>query len=287
MATLIVGFGYLGRRIGRLLAAKGEHVYGTTRSATIARELPAWGVEPVVADVLDRDSLRRLPEAERVVYCVGFDRRSGLSIRAVTVLGLRDVLHSLGDRTERLVYVSSTGVYGQTDGGWVDEESPTDPGNSTSGQNALEGEGSVLTWGRETGRSVSVVRFSGLYGPGRVIGRGRLSIKGDADHYLNLIQIVDAARAAVAVLEHGTAGRNYLATDDRPVTRREYYSLAARLLGTPEPMFETDYLSQFEPNKRVSNRRLRRELGVTMTYPDITTGLPAALEAERGVAGGG
>src|SRR4051794_24826107 len=91
--TLIVGCGYLGRRVGRLLSARGERVLGTTRKAGRAGELADWGIEAVAADVLDRYSLEGLPEAGRALYCVGFDRTAGVPIRTVYVDGLR---HALG-----------------------------------------------------------------------------------------------------------------------------------------------------------------------------------------------
>jgi nucleoside-diphosphate-sugar epimerase len=280
VATLIVGCGYLGRRVGRLLSGRVERVFGTTRSAARASELAAWGVEPVVADVLDPDSLRRLPEAERVLYCVGFDRSASVPLRAVAVDGLTNVLNALSATTARLTYVSSTGVYGQTDGSWIDEASPASP-RSESGRASLEAEATALRWGVETGRAVSVVRFSGLYGPGRVIRRALLErgepIPGDPDHFLNLIHIDDAAVAAVAVLGRGAPGRIYLASDDRPVTRRDYYTLAARRLGAPAPRFEPSGTERGESNKRVANHRIKQELGLRLAYPDVTSGLAAAL----------
>lgn len=286
MSTLIVGCGYLGRRVGRELAARGERVHGTVRGSRGAESLLGDRIEPIIADVLDPASLDRLPAADRVLYCVGFDRASGVLMRTVYVEGVRNVLGALEGIFSRLVYVSATSVYGQTDGTWVDEDSPTDP-ISESGRVCLEAE----KMARSLCEGLVVIRYSGLYGPGRIIGRAALvrgeAIEGDVARYLNLIHIDDAAHAAIAALDRGHAGRIYLATDDRPVTRHEYYTLASAVLGTTPARIVPGEAATAgsrcdEPNKRVSNLRLKTELGVVLTYPDVTTGLPAALVAERG-----
>jgi nucleoside-diphosphate-sugar epimerase len=286
MTTLIVGCGYLGRRVGERLARRGERVFGTTRSVEKAPILTNLGIEPVIATVLDPGSLAALPAADRVLYCVGFDRSAGVAMRTVYVKGLRDVLDRLDGR---LIYVSSTGVYGQTEGEWVDETSPTEPTHE-SGRVALDAERLARVVGNERGWPLIVLRYSGLYGPGRIVRRASLErgepIAGDPSRFLNLIHIDDAADAAIAALDRGAPGAVYLASDDRPVERREYYTRAARLLNAPEPRFEipepgTADAHRDAANKRVANRRLREELRVTLQFPDITTGLPAALQAER------
>ena len=279
MSTLIVGCGYLGRRVGRLLASRGECVFGTTRSEERAQQLVAWNIEPHVADVLDPDTLEHLPAVDRVLYCVGFDRTAGIPLRTVYVDGLRQALERLTTRSGRVVFASSTGVYGQDDGGWVDEDSPTEPRHE-SGRVALDAEDVV----RRSGIPSIILRFSGLYGPGRIVRREALlrgePIGGDPQKYLNLVHIDDAAQAAAAALERGNAGRIYVISDDRPIERREYYTLAAECLGAPPPRFVPVESPREVANKRVSNRRMKEELIVTLEYPDIRTGVPAALLAE-------
>lgn len=287
MVTLVIGCGFVGRELGRRLAVRGERVLGTTRHTEKAAALARLGIEPVVADVLDLAALRALPEVDRVIHLVGYDRKSGPSKRSVYVEGVANVLRALAGRCGRAVYVSSTSVYGQSDGGWVDEDSPAEP-REASGRVCLDAEHEAARVAAEAGMALSVVRFSGLYGPGRIIRREALlrgePIEGDAEHWLNLIHRDDAAEAAIAVLERGAPGRLYLATDDRPVPRRAYYELAARCLGAPAPRFVAPGLgghpAMTGASKRVSNRRLREELGVSLAFPDITAGLPSAVAAE-------
>jgi nucleoside-diphosphate-sugar epimerase len=284
MSTLIVGCGYLGRHVGRLLATRGERVWGTARSPTRAGELVSAGIEPVFADVTQPDSLSVLPSAKRVVYCVGSDRVGGHGFRTVQVEGLENVLKRIPAPPERLIYASSTGVYGQADGSWVDESSPTEP-TRDNGRVLLEAEALARRWAADSGARLVVLRFAGLYGPGRVVGQGLIErgepVAGDPERFLNLVHIEDAAAAVVAALQFPDPDPVYLVSDDRPVTRGEYYSLLARLLHAPAPRFEVagDPAggTRDASDRKVSNRRLRSRLGVVLTYPDVTSGLPSAL----------
>ncbi len=239
----------------------------------------------MVADVLVPESLARLPEVDRVLYCVGFDRSKGVPIRSVYVDGLRHALGHLVDRAGMLVYAGSTGVYGQNDGGWVTEDSPAEP-QSESGKACLEAEELIRSNEVEGPLPATILRFSGLYGPGRIMKRDDLlsgkPIAGDPDKFLNLIHIDDAATAAVAALDQGEGKSLYLVSDDRPAPRREFYTLAAEALGGPAPRFEppepgSGKAGREESNKRISNALMHAELDFTLKYPDITTGVPAAV----------
>ncbi len=287
MKTLIIGCGYLGQRVGALLCHRGDRVFGTVRSAGRAAEIARLGIEPVIAQVLDLESLRALPAADRVFYSVGFDRTAGSTMRSVYVDGLQNVLDRLTSETARFVYASSTGVYGQTDGEWVDEKSPASPTHE-SAKICLEAECRVRAWAESRRGSLRaiILRFAGLYGPNRVVRRAIVErgepIPGDPGKFLNLIHIDDAARATLAALETAHGEPLYLIADDRPVTRHEYYSSIARLKGAPEPRFELPTPGSAEAqrdatNKRISNRRMRSVLGVELIHEGIGSGLPSAL----------
>ncbi len=287
MTTLIIGCGYLGGRSGASLHRAGEAVYGTARSPARAAEIAAQGLEPIIMNVLDPASLRNLPAADRVFYCVGFDRSAGASLRAVYVDGLLNVLDGLPHDVTRLVYASSTGVFGQTDGEWVDEQTPPCP-RTESGTLCLEAEKRLRAWSQKRAGAVSVVilRFAGLYGPGRVVRRALVErgepIPGDPSRLFNLIHVDDAARVTVKALSAASPEPLYLVSDDRPVTRLNYYSLLATLLSAPEPTFTPPEPGSPEEgrdatSKRVANHRMKAGLGIELIYPDITSGLPASL----------
>src|SRR4051794_24546029 len=132
---LIVGCGYLGKRVAAIVrqSAPDARVQGTTRSTTKAEKLAQLGITPVVADVRDPSSLSTIPLPPSILHCVGFDRSAGHSMRSVYVDGLRAFLSVLeaSGWCGRFVYVSSTGVYGQDDGSWVDEDSVTEPSHES------------------------------------------------------------------------------------------------------------------------------------------------------------
>lgn len=291
MSALVVGCGYLGRPVAQLLRALGDTVTGTVRSAASADALRREGTTPRVLDVLG--PVGPIGAPERVFHAVGYDRSAGASMRDVYVEGLSKVLDRLSEAAPgRLVLASTTGVYGARDGCWVDEESPAGP-SSEPGRVCLEAEEVVRAFAARTGWRAVVLRFAGLYGPGRVIGRLGLEhdrpIEGDPDHWLNLVHVEDAAACATAALTHPSPGRLYVVSDERPVRRRAYYELAARCLGLGPPRFaaRSSVPSRRDAsNKRVASGRVREELGVLFRFPDITTGLPAAIRADQSTGAG-
>jgi nucleoside-diphosphate-sugar epimerase len=271
---LIVGCGYLGRVVARLWVAQGRPVSGLTRSRT--DELRALGIEPIAGDVTDPASLHLTP-AETVLYAVGLDRSAGKSMREVYVGGLANVLDAV-PTPRRLVYVSSTSVYGQAAGEWVDEDSPTEPVEE-NGRIVLECE----TLLRRRLPEAIILRFAGIYGPGRLVKRSAVEkgepLATDPNKVINLIHVEDGASAVVAAAERARAGATYNVADGRPVTRREFYTVMAGLLGAPPPRFEPS--AREATNRRISNRRLKEELGIELAYPDFEAGLRQALGTGR------
>jgi len=287
MRTLILGCGYLGLRVARRWIAAGHHVAAVTRSPARAAELQAEQIEPHVADVMQPESMRALPAADVLLYAVGFDRQAGYAKRAVYVDGLTHVLRELSGRVGRVVYVSSTSVYGQTSGEWVNEESPCEP-ETENGRTCLDAEQVVwksVSPGNAGTGAANVLRLAGLYGPGRLIARidalqSGQPISGNPDAWLNLIHVEDAARAVVACIQQGTSGSTYLVSDDRPVTRREYYGCLASVVGAPSPVFsgiEDEEARTRGLNKRCDNGRMKRELLSKLHYPTIEEGLRDAV----------
>ena len=222
--NLIVGCGYLGSRVARLWHERGEEVNVVTRSADRTRQLIAAGYTPLVADVTDSRSLgelRQLGPIAAVLFAVGFDPASRGSRRDVYVDGLRNTLDALPIDIERFIYISTTGVYAQNDGNWVDEDSPCQP-ETESGRLFLEAE-NVLRQHPLANRAI-VLRLAGLFGPGRIPRREELaagsSISAAPEAYLNLIHVDDAAGIVCAVAEHAQPPRTYLVSDGHPIAQR-------------------------------------------------------------------
>jgi nucleoside-diphosphate-sugar epimerase len=255
-AVLVFGCGYLGRRVAERWRTAGRVVQTVTRGR--GAELAAAGFEPIVADVTDPTSLDAANlNANTVLYAVGMDRSAGKTMREVYVQGLENVLRRV--RCKRFLYVSSTGVYGQTDGEWVNEDSATEP-LEESGKIVLEAE-RLLHAERP---DATVLRFAGLYGPGRILRRAALlagePLVGDAEKYLNLIDADDGA-AAVERAEHAPPG---------------VYSYSAEVLAAPPAQF-VQRPEPGLPNRRVDASRARNVLGWQPRHATYREGLRAAV----------
>jgi nucleoside-diphosphate-sugar epimerase len=289
---LLFGHGYLGSRVARLWREAGSAVTVVTRSAAKAEQLRAAGYAAIVADVCDPATIRDLPPCETVLYAVGYDRKSPeRPIGEVYADGLQNVLNALSSgspltpRPSPLVlYISSTGVYGDAEGEWVDESSPCRPPRE-GGRACLAAE-QVLAAHPLGARSV-VLRPAGIYGPGRIpradaIRRGE-PIDAPADGWLNLIHVDDLARIVLDVEHLALAGRielprTFCVSDGHPVERREYYAELARLLDAPPPKFVESAavchaVLRAAADKRINTARLLREIAPKFVYPSYREGL--------------
>lgn len=280
---LVIGCGYLGAKVASRWFSSGRSVIAVTRSEAKSEQLRRAGWTPYVADICQPETLRPLPEIDSVLFAVGYDRASGKTQEEVFVDGLRNVLQQVGPRCRRFLYVSSTSVYGQNDGDWVDESSSCEP-VQPGGMCCLAAENLVREFFADH-RAVRL-RLAGIYGPARLLSRiadlqAGKPLPGRPDAWLNLIHVEDAAAAVVAAGEAAAPADVYIVADDRPVRRGDYYSQLARLVGAPAPGFDDSQERSRGSgglNKRCSNRRLRTDLGVELRYPTVETGLPAALE---------
>lgn len=279
MTALIIGCGYLGRRVAALWRGQGRRVLATTRRPGGPPFFAELGIEPITCDILDPISLKNLPAVQTVLYAVGFDRSSGASMRAVYVDGLANVLDHLPP-PQKFLYVSSTSVYGQTDGGWIDEDSPTEP-QEEGGKIVLAAE-QVL---RTRLPAAVILRFAGIYGPGRLLRQKAIEsgepLVGDADKWLNLTHVDDGASTILVAEQHATPGRIYNICDGQPVRRRDFFAELARRLGAPQPRFVAPPEGTQPPphekaNRRIGNRRLREELQMSLQWPDYVRGIASS-----------
>jgi nucleoside-diphosphate-sugar epimerase len=272
---LIIGCGYLGRRLAGSWVAHGDTVFALTRTSEHAEEFRKSGLSPIVGDVTDQVSLAGLPPADTVLYSVGFDRRAGQTPRDVSVGGLENVLQHVPSDVRRLIYISSTSVYGQSDGSLVNEDSATEP-REDSGRVVLEAEQLLRAWRPDA----IVLRFAGIYGPDRLLRREAL-LKSSVpfagpDKWLNLIHVEDGVEATLSAESRGVPGQTYNVVDDEPAPRRDFYTLLAELIGAPPPQF----VEQEEPrsaNRRVSNAKAKRELVWSPRFTTYREGLRAAV----------
>ncbi|WP_437201170.1 SDR family oxidoreductase [Planctomicrobium sp. SH664] len=290
MHVQIIGCGYLGLRAAR--GWTGTHrVSALTRSPDRAREWERTGIEPVLGDLMQPDSLRQLPDCDLCLYAVGHDRNSPHSKHAVYLDGLRHVLTEYRSREAssgttklpRLIYISSSSVYGQEQGELVNEDSACTP-TTEGGQICLAAEQVVREF-YPVGNSVSsnratILRLSGIYGPGRLIGRIDQLRQGipqgaNPDAWLNLIHVDDAAQAIWKLAAAPSAEDLYLLSDERPLRRREFYEALAAAVQAPPPRFAE--AAESPVNKRCDSRRIREQLNLQLTWPNALDALPQLL----------
>jgi nucleoside-diphosphate-sugar epimerase len=287
MAKLILGCGYLGRRVARLWLAAGEEVYAVTRSAERAELLAAEGIRPLVGD-LKRESQLPLPAGlSTVLFAVGFDRQPGTTIHDVYVGGLARIIASLPRPIDRFIYISSTGVYGQAAGEEVDEDSACRPLRA-GGKACLAAE--KLLKASDLSDQAVVLRLAGLYGPGRIPRAADLKagrpIDAPAGGWLNLIHLDDAARIVLLAEQRAAPPSTFVVSDGQPVQRADYFAELARLLDAPPPRFvdppaDAAASQRATSDKRVNPRRMLAELKPRLFYPSYREGLAVIVADER------
>ena len=277
MRVLIAGCGDVGGELAQRLLADGYAVYGLRRRAHL---LPA-GVRPVAGDVSDPASLQTMPAGiEAVCYAAAADARSADAYRAAYVDGPRNVLRAVARNgsPRRVLFASSTRVYPQSAGEWVDEESST-WGDDPYARLLLEGEAAV----RESAAAAVVVRFAGIYGPGRtrLIERVRA---GDpcSTAYTNRIHRDDCAGVLRHLLRTERPLPLYLAADREPAAQCAVMDWMAERLGLPAPSGADARDGNL--GKRCRNARLVAS-GYAFEYPTFREGYGAVIAGMAGRAG--
>lgn len=266
--AVVAGCGFVGLATARLLQRAGWEVLGCTHSEESARALAAEPFTVRAADLTEVSALAALGdwrECDAVVHCASSGRGGADAYRSVYLQGARHLLEALVPR--RLLFTSSTSVYAQNTGEWVNEESPAVPDRET-GRILRETEELVLANGG------CVARLAGIYGPARSVllkkfFSGEAVIEGDGGRWINQVHRDDIASALALLVETGAAGILNVA-DDTPMTQREVYEwLAARFERPLPPSGPVDTnRKRGVTSKRVSNARLRA-LGWTPKFPSF------------------
>lgn len=287
MRVLIVGPGYVGLALGRELVQRGHEVFGLRRHGDATGELKAAGMQTIVGDITRIETLLDLPsQFDWVANCVSSSFGGADDYRRVYLQGARNLLTRLEQTPPaKFVYTSSSGVYGQNDGSLVDETAPTEPAAETS-RVLVETERVLLAAARERNFPAVVLRVAGIYGPGRswwlsqfLAGEARM--EGEGGRTMNMIHRDDVAGCIIAALEHGTPGEVYNATDNEPVTQREFLAWLAAQLNRPLPPSVPESVDSNRKrgvtNKRISNRKLTELLGYSFRYPTFREGYASIL----------
>jgi nucleoside-diphosphate-sugar epimerase len=289
--VLIVGCGDVGLRVARALNGR-VRLLALTSSADRIEALRARGITPLHGNLDQPQSLARLAGlATRVVHLAPPPAEGHpqwwRDLRTLALL--RSLRRRLAPAT--LVYGSTSGVYGDCGGEWVDEAWPVRP-RTARAQRRVDAERAVRHYGRVAHVRASILRIPGIYAPDRAGGtpRERLLkrtpvLDAADDVYTNHIHADDLARAVVAAMWRGKPQRIYNASDDTELKMGDYFDLAADLYGLPRPPrvargtaqneLPLMLLSFMSESRRLDNRRLKRELGLALRFSTVASGLRA------------
>ena len=285
---LIVGSGDVARRILSRLARR-HRVYVMLRDAGRAPGWRAAGALPLLADLDDRASLPRVAGlADSVLHLApppGDGRRDQRTRNLLAALGRGQSL------PRRLIYVSTTGIYGDCGGARIDETRRANAESARAGRR-VDAERCLRAWGRRTGVTVSILRAPGIYAADRLplerLKKGLPALSENDDVYSNHIHADDLAAACIAALRRGRSNRAYNVVDDSDLRMGDYFDRVAAAFRLPPPPrlsrveagrnLSPLQMSFMRESRRIGNRRLKDELKLRLAYPTVDDGIRAALE---------
>jgi nucleoside-diphosphate-sugar epimerase len=286
---LIVGCGDVALRMVPLLRGR-YRLYALTHSRDRHALLRALGITPLSGDLDDADSLTRLSGVPHDV--LHFAPPPSAGSRDVRTGNLIRALRNARSLPQRLVYISTSGVYGDCAGAVVAEHRPVNP-ESDRARRRADAERRLRQWGRESGVQVILLRVPGIYAEDRLpldrLRRGVPVLAGEDDPYTNHIHAEDLARIVHVALSRGRGQRAYNAADGSWLRTGEYFDLVADRFGLPRPprvareaagdRIPEALLSFMRESRRLANRRLREELRYRLRFPDIAQAVDRAVHA--------
>ena len=285
--ALIVGCGYLGCRLAGQLPA--VRVTGLVRSAASVERLERQGIIPLRCDLANEVN-QSLPTEGADVWYLAPPPRAG-----VEDSHLRHFLKALdhSGQPRRMVLISTTGVYGDCGGQWVDENRPPAP-VADRARRRLDAEQQLRRWGERSGREWVILRVAGIYGPGKLplerLREGRPMVAEQDAPWTNRIHADDLVQVCLAAMSRGRNGGIYNVTDGSPGNMADYFNRVADMAGLPRPpvidleaaedSLSAGMRSYLAESRRIDNSRMLRELGVSLRYPDLDSGLRACFPQE-------
>ncbi len=268
--------------LAKELIQRGHSVVGTRRSPEGVVILESNKIPAIQLDITDPEQFKVIKgDFDWVVNCSAPSHTTVAHYTAVYYQGSANIANWLKQkRISKFVYTSSTGVYGQNDGSVVTEQSPTVPGTDT-GKILVATEDLLLKMHRAYNLPVVILRVAGIYGYDRgyyfkQFINHRAQIHGDGSRYLNMVHIEDVVGTIIAALEKGVPGEIYNVVDDEPVREIDFYRWLSGELQMPMPPVvsqkEIAGTRAISSNKRVSNEKLKKELGYQFKYPTFREG---------------
>jgi nucleoside-diphosphate-sugar epimerase len=286
--VLIIGCGDIGRRVAALARSEGATVTALVRSAEKGELLHTLGIGTVPGNLDDQDTLGSLPTRGSTVFYFAPPPGGGITdprMRAFCAAVIP------GNEPRKVVYISTTGVYGDCGGEVVTEETPVNP-QTARARRRLDAETTLRAWGEEHNVAVIILRVTGIYGPGRLpvrhIAEGQPVLRPEEAPLTNRIHTDDLARICIAAAVRGEAGEIFNVSDGQAGTMTDYFNAVADAAGLPRPrqvtMAEAHQvmsplmLSYVSESRQMDNRKMLEKLGIRLLYPDLASGLKASLE---------
>lgn len=284
----IVGCGDIGKRVARELIAQGHRVQATARNDEGALELEGQGIVPVVADFDCREEMPALAvHGHRVFYFM--PPQGGGTIDARMMNFCRQLRPD--NCPQRLVYISTSGVYGDCGDRLVTEETSLNPQTSRA-KRRVSAESLLCEASEQLGFDLIILRVTGIYGPGRLplrqLHQGHQVVRLEEAPRTNRIHSLDLVRICLAAMERGEAGDIFNVCDGQQSSMSEYFIEVARLHGLPEPeqlswdeaqrVINPLTLSFLKESRRMTNQHLLEKLGIELAYPTLKQGLSACLQ---------
>lgn len=281
--VFIVGCGNIGKQIATQLQKTGSRIFALSRSPETSVHLGQLNITPIEGDLDKAESLTGLPLAGCELYYLAPPPAKGEEDWRMTRFLAAISPENL---PARVVYISTSGVYGDRGGDWVDETAAPMP-QTDRARRRLHAEESLQQWGSEQGVAVVILRVGGIYSPDRLpverLRQGTPVLREEECGYTNRIHAADLARICIAAMRRGGDGEIYNVSDGHPGTMTGYFNAVADALGLPRPpaltMSEAEkvlspaMLSYLTESRRLENQKMITELDVELHYPDLESGL--------------
>lgn len=285
--VVIVGCGDIGERVAVKAIAEGAAIHALVRREDRAKELRRLGFDAEVANLDLPASLPIFPTRGAVLYYFAPPPGGGVNDPRV-----RNFLSTIapGAEPSKIIYISTSGVYGNCRGEIVTEETPVNP-ETTRAKRRYAAECAFREWGAERGVPVVVLRVTGIYGPGRLpytqLQNGLPVLREEEAPFTNRIHAEDLAEICIAAAERGDDGDIFNITDGETSTMTHYFTMVADALGLPRPQQITMeeakqvmpplMLSYFSESRKMDNTKILTKLGVRLKYPTLQEGLAASV----------
>lgn len=287
----IIGCGYVGTIVAQKWGKDNRSVTALARSAVSASKLQAQGIQTHSGDLDNAATLQQLPVAGNIVYYFAPPPPNGTIDSR-----MHHFIAALNPATppQQIIYLSTSGVYGDNQGAWVTEETPVNP-QAERALRRLDAETTLTGWCVAHRVPLTILRVAGIYGPDKLpikrLQQGIPVLRKEECGYTNRIHIEDLVNICVAAAKRGEGSEIYNVSDGHPGTMTDYFNAVADALALPRPPIITlqqahqqltpamrSYLTE---SRRLDNRKLLEKLGITLHYPDLATGLRAITAGDH------